>query len=186
MTISVSPVMSFPSRPWRNGRGMTREIAVGEGWRISLADIDADGEFSTFPGLKRSLALASIGRLTLKGLSTAAVTLEARGDIVRFDGEENVSACCHGKALRAFNLMAKAEVQADLICHDGAFVLPAGAQFVLLPLMGVWHIEGTPRSVSSDAIAVGYSEGRPISICPDGHASACLAASVLQTNEGNS
>ncbi|MDF3625340.1 HutD/Ves family protein [Brytella acorum] len=181
MTIAVSLVASFPSRPWRNGRGMTREIAAGEGWRVSLADIDADGEFSTFPGLKRSLALASAGRLTLTGLSPAAVTLEARGDIVRFDGSETVSACCHGQSLRAFNLMARAGIRAGLALHDRAFALPAGARFVLLPLAGVWSVEGASRSVSPDWIAMGGGDGRSLFLRPDGHASACLAACVFQT-----
>jgi len=168
---------------------MTREIAAGEGWRVSLAVIDADGEFSTFPGLKRSLALASAGRLTLEGLSPAPVTLEAHGDIVRFDGEENVSACCHGKVLRAFNLMAKADVQAELAFHNRTFTLPVGAQFVFLPLTGAWRIAGMSHSIPSDALAVGHSIGRSMVLYPDGRASACLVASVLQTTcfyEGDS
>ncbi|MFG2873419.1 HutD family protein [Streptomyces sp. NPDC048337] len=51
---------------WKNGGGVTREIAVfpeGAGtddfvWRASLAEVAADGPFSAFPGIDRTLTLA--------------------------------------------------------------------------------------------------------------------------------
>ncbi|MEU8777908.1 HutD family protein [Streptomyces sp. NPDC048606] len=52
--------------PWKNGGGVTREIAAypeGAGtadfaWRVSLAEVAADGPFSEFPGVDRTLTLA--------------------------------------------------------------------------------------------------------------------------------
>ncbi|MGW7315299.1 HutD/Ves family protein [Streptomyces sp. NPDC054865] len=54
------------AEPWKNGGGITREIAArparsGTGdfaWRVSLAEVDADGPFSVFPGVDRTLTLA--------------------------------------------------------------------------------------------------------------------------------
>ena len=51
--------------PWRNGGGITYEIAVGPetgtmqdfDWRVSVAEIDAPGPFSTFTGVDRIIAL---------------------------------------------------------------------------------------------------------------------------------
>lgn len=47
--------------PWKNGGGITREIASSkEGepfWRLSIADVTKDGEFSIFPGLHRILTV---------------------------------------------------------------------------------------------------------------------------------
>ncbi|MEV7520587.1 HutD family protein [Streptomyces sp. NPDC091371] len=51
---------------WKNGGGVTREIAVlpeGAGMddfvvRVSLAEVAADGPFSAFPGIDRTLTLA--------------------------------------------------------------------------------------------------------------------------------
>lgn len=51
--------------PWKNGGGVTREIAASpEGaplddfdWRVSLADVTADGPFSSFPGVDRTLTV---------------------------------------------------------------------------------------------------------------------------------
>lgn len=50
------------SQPWRNGGGRTREMLVrpnGADWklRVSLADIEADGLFSSFPGVERWFAV---------------------------------------------------------------------------------------------------------------------------------
>ncbi|MFD3646815.1 HutD family protein [Streptomyces cyaneofuscatus] len=51
--------------PWKNGGGLTREVAAapapagGDGfdWRVSLADVTADGPFSLFPGIDRTLTV---------------------------------------------------------------------------------------------------------------------------------
>ena len=49
---------SVSTQPWRNGGGRTRELLAlppGDDWtlRVSLAQIDADGPFSAFPGVQR-------------------------------------------------------------------------------------------------------------------------------------
>ena len=46
--------------PWKNGGGMTREIAKDEsgerpGWRLSIATIDRSGPFSDFTGYDRTM-----------------------------------------------------------------------------------------------------------------------------------
>ncbi|WP_406509048.1 HutD family protein [Streptomyces sp. NBC_00212] len=51
--------------PWKNGGGVTRSVAAhpeGSGtaefeWRVSLADVGADGPFSGFPGVDRILTV---------------------------------------------------------------------------------------------------------------------------------
>lgn len=44
---------------WKNGGGVTRDLAQGRGWRLSLADIDRDGPFSDYPGVERFFAVVS-------------------------------------------------------------------------------------------------------------------------------
>ncbi|MCG4255115.1 HutD family protein [Acetobacter senegalensis] len=158
---------------------MTREIAAGDGWRVSLADIDADGDFSAFPGLKRHLGLASEGQLTLLGVHSAPVLLEALGQIIAFDGEVDVSARCHGKVVSAFNLMAEPVVQAELTCRRAAFTLPAGTMFVLLPLVGGWRVESAAYGITAGEIITGRMETRQTVLPNDDSASLCLVASVL-------
>ena len=51
--------------PWKNGGGTTTEIAAHPegsnlasfGWRVSMASVAADGPFSAFPGIDRTLAV---------------------------------------------------------------------------------------------------------------------------------
>ncbi|MFE2939711.1 HutD family protein [Streptomyces sp. NPDC059255] len=65
MTLRVLRAGSRAAVPWRNGGGVTREIAcrpedagtAGFDWRISLADVAANGPFSAFPGVDRILTM---------------------------------------------------------------------------------------------------------------------------------
>jgi hypothetical protein len=51
--------------PWRNGGGVTYEVASSPAdhdladfdWRISIAEVDAGGPFSSFPGIDRTIVL---------------------------------------------------------------------------------------------------------------------------------
>lgn len=58
---------SYRTVPWHNGRGETAEILAvpgvtgAFGWRISMAQVVADGEFSDFPGVDRVLTVI-VGR----------------------------------------------------------------------------------------------------------------------------
>ena len=58
MTNTLLCADDVPPQPWRNGGGRTRELlawpsAADWALRISLADIDADGPFSSFAGVQR-------------------------------------------------------------------------------------------------------------------------------------
>jgi uncharacterized protein len=61
----------LPLVAWRNGGGVTREVAVaGSGgqdfeWRISIADVNAAGPFSAFPGIERIITLLDGERMDL-------------------------------------------------------------------------------------------------------------------------
>lgn len=61
---------------WRNGGGQTRELLAwphGADWsvRISLADIEADGPFSPFPGVQRWFAVVQGGGVQLQFADTS-------------------------------------------------------------------------------------------------------------------
>lgn len=71
---------------WKNGGGVTTEICTfPQGaciedfdWRLSMALVDADGPFSQFPGIDRTLAIldgAGIG-LQVDGSAPANLTIE--------------------------------------------------------------------------------------------------------------
>ncbi len=82
--IRLLPPAAFRHMPWKNGLGVTIEIAAGpEGagldaidWRVSMARVETPGPFSLFPGIDRTLAM----------LEGEALTLEIAGrDPVRLD-----------------------------------------------------------------------------------------------------
>jgi environmental stress-induced protein Ves len=60
--------------PWKNGGGVTREIAVYvDGteyadflWRVSIATVDRDGPFSRFEGIDRTIAVLQGAGMILK------------------------------------------------------------------------------------------------------------------------
>lgn len=56
---------SLAPKPWRNGHGLTRDILAGPGgeadWMLSLADLERDAPFSSFPGMDRTFTLVAGG-----------------------------------------------------------------------------------------------------------------------------
>jgi environmental stress-induced protein Ves len=83
---------AYTCMPWRNGAGVTREIArepaQGEhfAWRLSLASLQVDGPFSSYTGYRRCVALVDGRgfRLHVAGMGTE--TLAASGAHVLFAG----------------------------------------------------------------------------------------------------
>ncbi len=65
MAIVWCPAAGRVERPWKNGGGMTADVAAsppgagmdGFDWRVSIARVEADGPFSVFPGVDRTMAL---------------------------------------------------------------------------------------------------------------------------------
>ncbi|MER7980244.1 HutD family protein [Streptomyces sp. NPDC095817] len=65
MSVQLLPAAGRTAVPWKNGGGVTREILVrpegadmsGFAWRVSLADVRADGPFSAFAGVDRILTM---------------------------------------------------------------------------------------------------------------------------------
>ena len=95
---------TYRRMPWRNGRGFTLEIArepvSGEdfAWRLSLADIDRDGDFSAYPGYRRAIVLIAGERLHLRfrGHGSRILVPVRRG--ARFEGDwETHGAIPHGR-----------------------------------------------------------------------------------------
>jgi uncharacterized protein len=107
-----------PRVPWRNGAGWTRVIAQdprdadfdGFAWRVSLAQILADGPFSAFTGVERHLVLCEgdTMALTVDGVEHELHPTE----VLPFAGESAVScALPDGGPALALNVMVRRRVQ---------------------------------------------------------------------------
>ncbi|MEQ1929562.1 MAG: HutD family protein [Parvularculaceae bacterium] len=101
-------IADIPPTPWKNGGGVTREIAVradekGFIWRLSVADVGRNGPFSMFPGLLRILTVIAGDGLRLRH---AGGVLEAnRGNPVSFDGDTPIDCELVSGPVRDFNLI---------------------------------------------------------------------------------
>lgn len=109
----VIRVDDIPPQPWRNGGGWTRELLAwptAADWRIrvSVADVEADGPFSSFPGVQRLFAvLEGEGvELTIEGKSVR-VTRDSAA--LRFAGDAETSCRLLDGPTRDLNLMLRAK-----------------------------------------------------------------------------
>lgn len=99
--------------PWKNGRGMTVELAVwpeggglaqGFTWRLSSAAVVEDGPFSVFPGVDRLLVLLDEGELRLV-LPSGEHVLDRRHAMARFPGDAPTEGRVPRGPVRDLNLM---------------------------------------------------------------------------------
>lgn len=100
-------------QPWKNGGGITYELAAGpEGadmrsfdWRISVAEVASDGPFSTFTGIDRTLVLLEGSvELVVDGRSN---TLSSGRSRLSFDGAASTSAHVVAGPVRDLNIMSR-------------------------------------------------------------------------------
>lgn len=90
---------------WANGGGTTRELAVAAdgAWRISLAEIDRDGPFSTFAGRHRVLTVVEGPVLDLAVDGEPHVVEPQRP--FSFSGDATVEASVPEGPVRALNVV---------------------------------------------------------------------------------
>ncbi len=110
----VVPAASQRRERWRNGAGWTREIFAAREtgspenqwqWRLSIAEIDEDAPFSSFPGVDRELVLLSGNGLRLRFADGETVDLLPPHDGHRFAGERALAGELLDGPTTDFNLM---------------------------------------------------------------------------------
>jgi uncharacterized protein len=99
---------------WKNGGGWTVELAKspeGHGdafdWRISIADIESSGPFSTFDGYDRVIGLLEGIGMELRFDGAESVRLDRRLQFARFAGERQTEGVLISGAVRDFNVIVK-------------------------------------------------------------------------------
>ena len=101
--------------PWKNGGGETAEIAIAPAgapldtfdWRISMARVDADGPFSAFVGVERTLAVLNGAGISLQVAERGAVELTAESAPYLFPADVATSAVLLGGPITDFNVMTR-------------------------------------------------------------------------------
>jgi hypothetical protein len=154
---------NLPAQPWKNGGGVTREIArrddaSGLLWRLSFADVDRDGAFSIFTGAERVLTVVEGAGLRLRH---AGGVIDARPGVpVAFSGETPINGELVSGPVRDFNLIYDPKrVRASVTrMKTGRRQIRA---FGVLPLGAALTLVGD-GAVAPDSFA--FAEGRPIEI----------------------
>lgn len=111
----VIPANEYRRERWRNQLGWTRQIhaaqlrgAVGGDdwdWRLSIAEIERDAEFSSFPGIDRELVLLSGNGVRLRFDDGEVHELLPPHDRLRFAGERRLVGELIDGPTHDFNLM---------------------------------------------------------------------------------
>lgn len=159
----------LPARPWKNGGGVTREIACwppGAGlddfdWRISVATIAAAGPFSAFPGVDRQIVLLDGDGVRLRG-GGIDHRLDRRLEPFAFAGDLPLDCDLLGGPSTDFNLMLRrGRGSASLEVVDRAVAAIDVAQGLLLVTDGHAHCTHLPASAAG-----GDGDGATIELGP--------------------
>ena len=129
VSFSVLRLDAYPIVPWRNGAGVTREIAcspVGASaeefdWRVSIADVRPSSTFSTFAGVDRVILPLDPPPMVLTVDGTPHEL--TRHEPFAFDGEAVTSCQVDGGPSRDLNVMTRrGRIGAAVVVLDDALV----------------------------------------------------------------
>ena len=167
-SMRVIPPETFKTTPWKNGGGVTHEIAreaAGDGyaWRLSLAEVERDGPFSAFPGMARILTVVEGAGMRL--VHADGVIEAPPLQPVLFSGELAVAGACIDGPVRNLNLIYDPKlVMASVTClKSGMQDLPSSRpsrRCALYAISGRARI-GSAQDVETGSMALfdGRAEG---------------------------
>ncbi len=112
MTVRVLFTHHWQTQPWKNGGGITHEIvrsddADGTRWRLSIAEVAADGPFSRFDGIDRVILMLDGNGFHLHGVGANPQRIEQTLQPFAFAGETAINCTLVNGPVRDFNLMTR-------------------------------------------------------------------------------
>jgi len=142
MTVTVLRNHEHQRMPWRNGGGVTSEVArsTADGtdftWRISFAEVEQSGPFSPFPDVDRVILLVSGPPMLLEfpDRTHALQTFEP----FRFRGEDAVH-CTVTAPTRDLNVMVRrdrAQATVEVLPIEGDLTTPTADVLLVAVLDG--------------------------------------------------
>lgn len=161
--------------PWKNGGGLSYEIAVDDftppAWRISIARIERSGPFSDYSGYDRTIVALDGASVSLL-IAGATMKLEPRVPY-RFPGEAKVTATVNGSA-RDLNVMTAREDylhDVEIVDQPTRFVLDEDEFAFVYAIGGAVAVNGEPCAAGD---TVGLEEGESFGVVPTTGAVACV------------
>ncbi|MEU4172910.1 HutD family protein [Streptomyces sp. NPDC026665] len=135
-----------PVTPWKNGGGLTREIASAPHdagltdfvWRVSLADVAQGGPFSRFAGVDRVITVVEGPGMELT-VDDISHTMAERYVPFAFPGDATTDCRLLGGPLVDFNVMVRrgqAAARVEIARGRVEFSVPATATVLVVVLDG--------------------------------------------------
>jgi environmental stress-induced protein Ves len=158
---------------WKNGGGWTTELAAsrteGEAfdWRISIADVESDCAFSTFPQCDRYIALLDGIGMELRSDGAEPLRLERRLQFIHFDGEANTYGKLISGPVRDFNVIVRRDAFNAEVLHR-----PLVGPMVFLPENATWcvYLAGGRADFKRAGGVQELEAGESLLLTPDGSA----------------
>jgi hypothetical protein len=150
----LSPA-DYRTMPWKNGGGQTTEIATFPSgsdfasfvWRVSIAEVNQGGPFSTFAGVDRTLVLLAGGGMQLTGES-APIEFRTAFEPIEFSGDASLQCSLLAGPVRDFNLMVRrGKARGNIVvCRDRADAVATADAYVCHAVAGaaVCTVDGHP------------------------------------------
>ena len=170
MSAQLVDLAHIAPQPWKNGAGLTRELAVHPpgatpdnfDWRLSVAEIATDAPFSPFPGIDRCIVLLHGAGLLLRSPSGIVERrLSTPGDPFHFAGDDTVNAqLIDGPSVDLNVMVRRGRYRADVktITAETAYVSAAAG--LLLCLSGSWRC-GSDAKVAQPMQALLWRHAMP-------------------------
>ena len=164
---------TFKTIPWKNGLGHTTELAINSGgnldnldWRLSIASVVNDGDFSNFSGYQRNLVLIEGEGLILDHRNGDIDELTNLLDIAHFDGGSKTHGSLVDGSIKDFNIMTN---ENSFTAEVNCYVKQHSAHIALITNKLIFAYSLT------NEMNIGHSS-KPIASVPVGH------LAQLQTN----
>ena len=148
--------------PWKNGGGVTTEIAVfpeGAGldafeWRLSMATVSSDGPFSLFPGVDRTLAVLEGEGIVLSVDGLPGETVARMSTPFAFPADRPASALLISGPITDLNVMTKRRLWKHkverLLPTQSNIVREAGATAIVFCARGSSAISSRGKKATLD------------------------------------
>jgi len=148
----------YQRMPWKNGGGTTTEIwkAVGPDgailWRLSIADVAADGPFSEFPGIDRWIMMVEGKGMELRISDLGTKRMEKPFEPLAFSGDAKTDCKLVDGPIRDLNLMvARNHARGDL----QVVTLSAGETRTFDRDVAALHVLDGSIELAGDLLSVG-------------------------------
>lgn len=162
---------SYRRMPWKNGGGRTTEVFVAPSgaaldafaWRVSVADVDASGPFSAYPGIDRVLVLVSGNGMRLMGVG-GRFDVTQPFEPVRFAGDRPLDCVLESGPVRDFNLLVRrgaARGDVRVVRNAGDLLPPADAYLC-------YAARGAFECIVACGAPIALAEDHALLIEPDG------------------